>query len=119
MFKRLEKADAEPSQAHPPATGVGQNHRRPFLIRLFSVKFWGAVRLTVICVVVGIFINVFRTAQNPASFDLMGAIAEIWQNAFGLTLWIIQNGWQPALIGATVVLPIWIVWRLLTFPFRR
>nr|WP_233350943.1 DUF6460 domain-containing protein [Hyphomonas sp. ND6WE1B] len=30
-----------------------------------------------------------------------------------------RNFWKPALAGATIVLPLWILWRLVSLPFRK
>ena len=88
-------------------------------MRLFGLRFWGAVRLILLCVLVGIIMKIGGVTQQPQEFSLLNSLAEIWQNTLAGFLWLIRNGWLPALMGATVVLPIWVLWRLVSLPFRR
>lgn len=93
--------------------------KRPLLVRLFSLKFWGAVRLTLLCVLVGIIQKIGWAEKQSREFDALNAIQTVWENTFQGLIWVISHGWQPALLGATIVLPIWIIWRLVSLPFRR
>ncbi|MAP95059.1 MAG: hypothetical protein CMK07_08925 [Ponticaulis sp.] len=114
--------------SHPTTTTVSQTaqpnepapkQKRPLLMRLFGLRFWGAVRLILLCVLVGIIMKIGGVTQQPQEFSLLNSLAEIWQNTLAGFLWLIRNGWLPALMGATVVLPIWVLWRLVSLPFRR
>lgn len=109
-----ETADDEP--VTKPST---KKDKRPLLIRLFAIKFWGAVRLTLLCVGVGLIQRVGQRTSEPEEVRMMDTIALIWENTFKGLIWAVQNGWQPALLGATIVLPIWILWRLVSLPFRK
>lgn len=93
--------------------------KRPLLARLFAISFWGAARLVIISLVVGIIQRVGWANRSDTGFDAVGAIAMIWENTFKGILWILQHGWKPTLIGATIVLPLWIIWRLVSLPFRK
>lgn len=122
MFGSKDKSEQDTpsaSAAGLPADPSAKKARRPILIRLFALKFWGAVRLTVICVVVGIVMKIGNITSSPTEFDALNAISEIWKNTFAGLVWIVRNGWVPALLGATVVLPVWVLWRLVSLPFRR
>ncbi|MEM8635811.1 MAG: hypothetical protein AAGF33_12615, partial [Pseudomonadota bacterium] len=55
---------------------------------------------------------------DPA-FDASAAISELVRNAVASTRWAVTNFWKPALTGASIVLPIWVLWRLATLPFRK
>ncbi|MAK62952.1 MAG: hypothetical protein CMK09_18440 [Ponticaulis sp.] len=115
-------SDATPSDVthgHHPATSQTPEKKRPLLVRLFAVKFWGAVRLTLLCVLVGVIMQIGNVTTSPQQFDVLNAIKEIWENTFAGLIWLIRNGWLPALMGATVVLPIWVLWRLVSLPFRK
>lgn len=98
---------------------VNTKRKRPLLVRLFSLKFWGAVRLTALCVIVGIIQQIGWAKKQTQEFDAFSAIQAIWENTFAGLIWAIQNGWKPALIGATIVVPIWVIWRLISLPFRK
>ena len=114
MFGQSASDTTEATPSTQPA-----KKQRPLLLRLFSLKFWGAVRLTILCVVVGIIQNIGWAKKQTNEFDPFNAIQAIWENTFAGLIWVIQNGWQPALIGATIVLPIWVLWRLISLPFRK
>ncbi len=92
---------------------------RPVLIRLFGISIWGAIKLAVICVVVGFF--VMAAEFDPAGTDVNvgSAIYNAARSAIEAAGWTVRNFWKPALAGATLVLPIWVLWRLATLPFRR
>ena len=65
---------------------------------------------------------VLRIADvNPfePGFTLGGAAASLGRGVVNLLLWALANGWAPALIGVAVVMPIWLLWRLLSVPFRH
>lgn len=107
--------DPEPSRPHrqekPP--------RRHVLLRLFGIGPGGIIRLILWCVGVGLVIQLMNQARNPEPQTVvpfleaaLGAIGSAFQ-------WAITNGWKPAITGALVVLPLWVLWRLLTLPFRR
>lgn len=89
------------------------------LVRLFSLKFWGAVRLTALCVLIGLIQKIGWADKKSQEVDLLPTIQAIWENTFHGLIWIVKHGWQPAMMGATIVLPIWIIWRLISLPFRR
>ncbi len=115
MFERRKHSPATSTEPVAPA----EKQRRPLLVRLFSVKFWGAVRLTALCVLVGIIQKIGWAEKQTREFDVWSTIQTIWQNTFDGLIWVIQHGWQPALMGATIVVPIWVIWRVISLPFRR
>jgi len=110
-------APPPPEPALPPKPG--KPPKRPLLMRLFGISPWGALKLTGLCILVGFF--VMAANFNPASpeADIPGALAAIARQAIAAAGWAIQNFWKPALAGATVVLPLWILWRLISLPFRK
>jgi hypothetical protein len=116
-------ADTTPSPVPPPApephAAKSKAQKRPLLRRLFGISPWGAVKLTGLCILVGFF--VMAANFNPASQDanIPGALAAIARQAFTAAGWAVRNFWKPALAGATIVLPLWVLWRLISLPFRR
>lgn len=126
MFGRSKTASANPGispegeyQAQENSNTQTPKKKRPLLVRLFAVKFWGAVRLTLLCVLIGVIMQIGNVTTSPQQFNVLNAIQEIWENTFAGLIWLIRNGWLPALMGATVVLPIWVLWRLVSLPFRK
>ena len=123
MFGRQRKEEPTAQVTSPDAAPMAEapppRKKRSILVRLFAVKFWGAVRLTALCVLAGIIIQIGDFTTQPEQISVANTIREIWENTFAGLLWLIRNGWKPALIGATVVLPIWVLWRIVSLPFRR
>ncbi|MEZ5967665.1 MAG: hypothetical protein R3C00_01195 [Hyphomonas sp.] len=109
---------ADPPPAAPPPV-PGRKPKRPLLVRLFGISPWGALKLTGLCILVGFF--VMAANFNPSSPDtnIPGALAAVARQAVATAGWAVRNFWKPALAGATVVLPVWILWRLATLPFRK
>lgn len=125
--------EAPITETEPPASVEGPSARpwwklrrrrpkppkRPLLARLFGIGIWGSIKLIVLCILVGF---VLLTAQfDPASpdFDATETLSLVLHNAAAAAQWAATNFWKPALAGATLILPIWILWRLATLPFRR
>ena len=93
--------------------------RRSPLARLFLLKPFGYVRLLLLCVVVGFVMLALQFNPADPGFDATRAATEIWRNTAAALGWSATHLWKPALAGAGVVLPIWVLWRLITLPFRR
>lgn len=109
----------DPSAAPVQPDVPGKPPKRPLLIRLFGISPWGALKLTGLCILIGFF--VMAANFNPASQDvnILGALAAIGRQTLATAGWAIRNFWKPALAGATIVLPLWVLWRLLSLPFRK
>ena len=58
---------------------------------------------------------------DPASPDvnMTEAVQNFLASLGGLVSWTVRNFWKPALAGATIVLPIWVLWRAISLPFRK
>ncbi|MEM9669403.1 MAG: hypothetical protein AAF950_10805 [Pseudomonadota bacterium] len=93
--------------------------KRPLLIRLFGVSIWGGTKLLLICILVGFVMLTMQFDPADPAFDASAAIAELARNTIASARWTITNFWKPALTGASIVLPIWVLWRLATLPFRK
>jgi hypothetical protein len=92
---------------------------RSVLLRLFGIGPWGVAKLLGLCILVGFV--VLASNFNPASPDvnIPEAIASITRQTLAAAGWAIRNFWKPALAGATIVLPVWVLWRLVSLPFRK
>ena len=114
-----ETPDPPAPEVPPPAARPGRKPKRHVLLRLFGIGPWGALKLTGLCILVGFF--VMAANFNPASrdADIPGALAAIARQALAAAGWAVRNFWKPALAGATVVLPVWVLWRLASLPFRK
>ncbi|MEL6324331.1 MAG: hypothetical protein AAFQ84_08905 [Pseudomonadota bacterium] len=125
----------EPSPTLAPAESDGTNtpprrrwafwrrrppkEKRPVLIRLFGLSIWGTFKLILICILVGFVMLAMQFDPASPTFNAQAAVSEFAQNTVATARWAVTNFWKPALNGATIVLPIWVLWRLLSLPFRR
>lgn len=100
-------------------TGKLPKAKRHILVRLLGISVWGWVKLMLLCILVGFL--VMASEFDPASPDvnMMGALRSFVASLGGLLGWAVRNFWKPALAGATIVLPIWLLWRAASLPFRK
>lgn len=120
--------EAEPGPAEPAAPAKKRRWTlfsrekappRPVLIRLFGVSLWGAFKLALLCVVVGFFVLASQFDPRDPDVDMGSMIAGMARSAWEAAGWSVRNFWKPALAGAGLVLPVWVLWRLLSLPFRK
>ncbi|MEM9738887.1 MAG: hypothetical protein AAF829_03395 [Pseudomonadota bacterium] len=93
--------------------------KRPLLLRLFGVSIWGGLKLIVLCVIIGGAIMVWQEAERAAQENAAAVAGQAAQQVWAGAVWTAQNFWQPALYGAGFVAPVWVLWRVITLPFRR
>ena len=93
--------------------------KRSTLKRLFGIDLWGAVKLLAVCILVGFFLLALEFDPASQDVDVLSALAKTLGNLIEAVWWGILNFWQPLLAGASIVLPLWILWRLISFPFRK
>jgi len=108
----MTDAPASPAETAKPA-------KRSVLLRLFGIKPWGAIKLTLICIFVGFIVLASQFDPRDPQVDVAAATWNIAQQAWSAAGWAAVNFWKPAVTGATVVLPIWILWRVVSLPFRK
>ena len=119
--------ESEATEPQAPATDHGKptvvdhppTDRKPFLAKVFAVSFSDVAQLIVICIVVGLLTRVGWSPEQTAGENMLDAAREIIVTIFSGLLWVLQHGWMPALIGALIVLPLWAIWRLLSYPFKN
>ena len=93
--------------------------KRPLLLRLFGIGLWGAIKLTILCIVIGFVALAMQFDPSAPDFDLGKTLGLFFKNTISATGWMVTNFWEPAATGAILVLPIWVLWRLISLPFRR
>jgi hypothetical protein len=103
------------------ADGDGPHRRRPlsFSGRMFNVGWKGWVRLLLICVFIG---AIFQAgAFNPLApgFTIGAGLGQIVNGVVNIAAWAAQLGAMPLLLGAIVVIPVWLLWRAVLALFNR
>lgn len=87
--------------------------------KLFGIGFSGYFQLAVICVIAGAILQAGGVDFFSSGFSLTGLAGALFTGALNVLGWTLEHGWQPLLAGALVVVPLWLLWRLLTVPFRN
>ena len=108
-----------PQQAAPVPPANAKPERRPVLARLFGISIWGALKLLGLCILVGFFVLASQFDPRNPDVDAGAAIASAARAAWSAAGWALRNFWQPALAGAMIVMPLWVLWRLVSLPFRK
>jgi hypothetical protein len=114
----VSELKAEPID--PSKAGVRSGKpRRHIMLRLFGIKLFGWVRLVLLCLLVGFFVLAAEFDPASPNVDVMSALGNFLNTAFSAAKWAIVNFWKPTLAGASIVMPIWFLWRVLSLPFRK
>lgn len=99
-------------------TGKLPKAKRHVLLRLFGISPWGWIKLALLCILVGFFVLASEFDPTAPDVNVMGALQTFIASLGGLVSWAVRNFWKPALAGASIVLPIWLLWRAISLPFR-
>ena len=100
-------------------TGKLPKEKRHILIRLLGISWWGWIKLALLCILVGFFVMASEFDPTSPDVNVIGAIRRFLNSVGSLAGWAVRNFWKPALAGATIVLPLWLVWRAISLPFRK
>lgn len=98
-------SDAAPTAAPAP--------RRGFLDRLVRISAGDLVRVFFVCVLVGLALAAFRIDPRSLWVDFFGTIGAVWRRFFETLGDSIAWAVEYFLLGAVIVIPIWILVRLL------
>ena len=110
----VTKVDDETGQPVPPPPPA-----RSLAIRLLLVGVWDVVQLLALSVIVGLFLLALDFSPERQGINIGGALWELVQTLFSAFLWMVRTFWKPLLAGAAIVLPIWLIWRVVSLPFRK
>ncbi|MEO0983019.1 MAG: hypothetical protein AAFX03_10240 [Pseudomonadota bacterium] len=121
MSETAEAPESDVAADPPPKArpAKGKPEKRHILLRLFGISIWGALKLTLLCVLVGVIVLAAQFDPRDPQVDVGQTLAATAQTAWNGASWAVRNLWRPALAGAAVVLPIWVLWRLASLPFRK
>lgn len=86
---------------------------RRFVQRLFAMRLSDLVLLVIMCVVVGMVLAFLNVDPARLWVDFFGAIGEAWTSFFD-NLWG-ALGWmlQYFFLGAVIIVPLFLIWRLI------
>ncbi len=87
--------------------------------RLFGLKIGQFLNLFIWSALIGVVMHLTNFNPLNPQFNATETAGNVWQQGISAIVWAFQASWKPALTGATVILPIWFCWRVITLPFRR
>jgi ABC-type sulfate transport system permease subunit len=87
--------------------------KRSFRERLLSVRPSDIVTLVILCVVAGLVLAALRVDPAELWVDFFGTLAAAWDRFFDIIADSARHAINYFLLGAILVVPIWIVWRLI------
>ena len=93
--------------------------QRSFASKMFGIGFSGWFQLVVLCIVVGAVFQAGGIDFFDPNFTFTGFVGAVGRGVVNVLGWVLEAGWRPFLAGVIVVAPIWLAWRLLSFPFRH
>jgi len=115
----LPEVTVEPVPEPLPPRAPVKAPPRSLLARLFGISVWGSLKLLGLCILVGFFVLASQFNPSNPDVDMGSAIANVASTTMAALGWAVRNFWKPALAGAAVVIPIWVLWRLVSLPFRK
>lgn len=86
---------------------------RGFLARVFSIRLNEVLRLVLISVIVGLVLVAFQVDPAQLWVDFFGTLGEAIERIVEAVLGSADRAVQYFLMGAIIVLPIWLFMRLL------
>ena len=87
--------------------------------RLFGLKLGQIINLFIWSALIGVVMHLTNFNPLNPQFNASETAGNVWQQGLSAVVWAFQASWKPALTGATIILPIWLCWRIITLPFRR
>lgn len=93
--------------------------RRTLVQRITDVRPADLVILFFLCVLVGLILAFFNVDPADLWIDFFATVGEAWNSFFSGLGDLIGNALKYFVLGAVVILPIWLVWHLLRAFTRR
>lgn len=81
--------------------------------RMFNVGWKGWTRLVIVCVIVGAIFQAGGFNPFAPGFTIGQGAGQILDGIIKIATWSAQLAAMPLLLGALVVLPLWVLWRAL------
>lgn len=102
-MSETENQSSQASSATPPPA------RKTRIQRLLSITPGDLLRVALISVIVGLVLAAFRVDPRSLWVDFFGTIAEAWTEFANISIDLIRWSFEYLLLGAVLVVPIWIV----------
>lgn len=87
--------------------------------RMFNVGWKGWVRLALICIFVGAVFQAGGFNPFAPGFTIGAGAGQILDGAIRIASWAAQLGAMPLVLGALIVVPVWLIWRAILALFNK
>jgi Domain of unknown function (DUF6460) len=105
-----------PTDRPTPSDGTARPTPPDALTRFFGGRPLGVLfRLVLLSILVGVILKVLGLDPTDIVRSIRNLITAVWDMGFDAVLWL----WRYFLLGAVVVVPIWLIVRLLRAPRGR
>ncbi len=101
------------SQDATPSPDRGQTEDRSFAQRLLAFSTADIVRVVFLCLVVGLVLAAFNVDPAELWVDFFGTLAESIASVVDTLLGSADRAIEYFLLGAVIVVPIWVFMRIL------
>ncbi len=93
--------------------------RQTFVQRLMAVRFRDIIVLFILCVIAGLVLALFNIDPAELWVDFFGTIARAWDRFFLIVSDSLVWSLRYFLLGAVLVVPIWVIWRVVAAAGRK
>ncbi|MFN3835548.1 MAG: hypothetical protein ACK4NO_06580 [Glycocaulis sp.] len=93
--------------------------KKTFLQRLLAVRARDFIVLFILCVVAGLVLALFNIDPAELWVDFFGTLARAWDRFFIIISDSLVWSLRYFLLGAVLIVPLWILWRVVTAAGRR
>lgn len=93
--------------------------RKTFLQRFIAVRLRDILVLFLLCVLAGVVLALFNIDPAELWVDFFGTIARAWDRFFVIVTESLGWSVRYFLLGAVLVIPLWILWRIFAAMGRR
>jgi len=96
-----------------PANAATSAEPKTRLQRMLSITPGDILRVALISVIVGIVLAAFNINPGDLWQDFFGTLTAVWGEAFETVTRLVRGSVQYLLLGAIIVVPVWIVIHLI------
>lgn len=93
--------------------------KKTFVQRLLAVRVRDIIVLFVLCVIAGLVLALFNIDPAELWVDFFGTMVRAWDRFFLIVSDSLVWSLRYFLLGAVLVVPIWIIWRVVAAAGRK
>lgn len=94
---------------NPPAENRADDRPKSFFGRWLRITPGDLLRIVLLCVVVGLILAAFRVDPRRLWVDFFGTVVDAWREFVDISADLVSWGLDYFLLGAILVIPIWLV----------